>query len=211
MTRIAIDEFITITKVRAQWTGRSNAIGESDFQFMLPAAAGDRLETVAFQWILRLEPLFRAWRPTAWRLDTVIVEDVWPGSEAPLILDRRLGGIPEEAGVGLPPQCTPLISWRTGEQGRANRGRTYWGQCTRDSAEDEHVIDPGASAVSNFAEAMLFYFTGSIPVTQPRFVIVSRWDNGTPIYPGAYSPVTTYFFQERFAVQRRRLAWDWRT
>lgn len=210
MARVQLDDFETVTQVRVQWSDRFG-IGESDFSFLLPAAAGDRFTRVSDAFNLWLMPKFRAQRSSAWAVNKIIIHDLWPGIEGDSVTDVNLGGLPEDAGIGIPPQLTPLISWRTGETGRNNRGRTYMGTYLASSIIYDGIQDPALSAVYDFAETMLLHFTGSIGVDQPRFVIYSKWQDGDPVYPPFYSPVLTYFFQGRWAIQRRRLDWDWRT
>lgn len=211
MVRVAIDAFVTITRVRAQWSQRAHIAGESDFCFMLPAAEDDPLGLVWSRWQTYLQVHFRAARATAWLLERVIVEDIWPGERAALVNNVNLSPIPPFAGPGTPGQVSPVISWRTGDPGRSNRGRTYMGPYTLESAEDDNVVDPGLSAVYDFAEAMINRFgPGTLPGL-PRFVILSRQEDGMPIVPGAYCLVETYYFLERWATQRRRMVFDWRT
>lgn len=211
MTRVALDEFETVTRVRVQWVGRANAGGESDFSFVLPAADDDPQQTVWLAFEIVLLPLFLAQRANSFYVYKIIMQDIWPRTKPDLIKDAGWGPIPPDLGPGGPPQMSPLISWRTGETGRNNRGRTFMGPYSIESYEDEYVLDPALSAVYDFAEAMIANFTGSVTPGNPLFAIISHWDDGVPIYPGAYSPVTNYFFQGRWATVRRRLHWEWRT
>jgi hypothetical protein len=158
-----------------------------------------------------LVPKFRAARSSAWLLNQIIAHDLWPGLEPDITLLVNEAGIPEDGGIGVPPQCSPLISWRTGETGRNNRGRTYMGTYTVESVDYSNVGDPAFSAVQDFADAMMDLYTGTIGVDVPRFVIFSRWQDGVQVDPPFYSPVTDYFFQGRWASVHRRLIWDWRT
>lgn len=209
---IPIDNQVTVTQLRAQWSTPSFGEGESSWSFIQPAANPDYLEDVAAVWLSTCMELFRAARPQSWFLNQVVVQDRWPGLRAAMVFTGDWGPIPETDVAGLPPQCTPVISWRTGVEGRSNRGRTYWGPCRLDSCEYSNVINEGENAVFAFADEMMFRFTGATFPSNPHFAIVSRVHDGVPVEPvGTYLPVVEYSFQARFGVQRRRLQWDWRT
>lgn len=209
MVRVAIDDFITITTIRAVWSERSFCEGSSRWRFITPRAAGDVRALVADRWLTFLAPWFIAGRSTDWRLDTLHAVDMWPGEQAELVLDVRLDADPPGDGPGTPPQISPIISWRTGESGRANRGRTYMGQYTTESIESSNVVSPADVACTRFAEEMLLHFTGTVSVGEPQFVIVSHQEDNVPISPGAYSPVTDYIRWDRWATVRARLTFPW--
>lgn len=211
MVRIAIDGFVQIMQVRAQWSGNGFGSGESSWSFMLPAAAGDVRELVLDRWLTYLSAAFIEYRDDTWRLDRVLVEDRWPQERAALVADVRLDASPPGTGNGMPPQMSPVISWRTGDIGRSNRGRTYLGPYTSDSASGSFVVGDASSAVHDFGESMMTHFTGTVVIGEPQFVIVSRQEDGAPIVPGAYSPVSAYQTFNQWAVQRRRERFDWRS
>lgn len=212
MARVALDDFVQICQIRVGWHYYTRGAGHCRWNFMMPRAAGDIRELVRDRWLLYLSTPFRTARPGAWHIRTIEAIDVWPGELATLIDDVNLGAIEEPDGYGLPPQISPLISWRTGDIGRANRGRTYMGPYTTDSVgPDNNVLDPAESAVYDFAEAMMDHFTGPHAVGHPLFVILSHQEDNVPIVPGAYSPVTEYFFLGRWATVRARSQYEWRT
>lgn len=208
---IPIDNQVTVTQLRAQWGVPSFGEGESSWSFILPAA-NDRYQAfVAEVWMATCLDLFRAARPQGWFLNQIVVEDRWPALRAARVYTGEWGSIPETLVSGLPPQCTPVISWRTGAEGRSQRGRTYWGPCRLDSCIYSNVVNEGEDAVHAFATEMILRFTGGDFPSNPRFAIVSRVQNGVPVEPvGTYLPVIEYLFQARFGVQRRRLQWEWR-
>lgn len=211
MPLFSLTDQVSVVQIRAQWGYTAYASGESSWSFILPRAGANQQLVVLTAWQNYLENLFRAARPSNWFLDTVRAEDRWPATHAPLIVETNLPGIPEEFGTGLPPQCTPVISWRTGNEGRQNRGRTYMGPYTSDSCEESNIVDPALSAVYDFAEAMQAHFMGSVIPATPRFAIVSKIPSDPDWPAGHYTLPETYYFLERWAVMRRRLDYDWRT
>jgi hypothetical protein len=209
---IDIDNQVTVTQLRAQWTTPSFGAGESSWSFIQPAANPDYQLSVLGPWVDHLLPLFRAARPMGWRLNTIRVEDRWPSLRAAIIVEDGWGPIPDTDVQGLPPQCTPVISWRTGIIGRSNRGRTYWGPIKLTDCEYSNVLGDGDTAVFNFADEMINRFTGATFPSNPHFAIVSRVHDGMPVLPiGTYCNVTHYSYESRFGIMRRRLEWDWRT
>lgn len=209
MPNIAIDNNINITQIRAQWS-TDLGFGESSWSFITLRAGGDARALVLTAWEDACMDIFIRERASNWRLDRVLSEDRWPQIYPAIIDDVRLDADPVGGGLGIPPQLTPVISWRSGETGRANRGRTYIGPYTTDAIEDTNVIGPAFNAVQDFADAMIDNFTDVTPGF-PMFAIVSRLSD-PPLAPfGTYIPVTTYFFFGRWGTQRRRLFNVWRT
>jgi hypothetical protein len=212
MPRVALDDFVQICQFRVVWHYYSRGAGSCRWHFMMPRAAGDIRALVRDRWLTYLGTPFRTGRPGAWSIRRLESADVFPGELPALVDEVDLGTIEEPDGIGLPPQISPLISWRTGDIGRANRGRTYMGPYTVDSVgSDNNVIDPANSAVFDFGEAMMAHFTGAAAVGHPAFVILSHQEDLTPIVPGAYSPVQEYFFLGRWATVRARSQYEWRT
>jgi hypothetical protein len=209
---IALDDFVQVVQIRAQFSyGRSSG-GECSWSFVMPRAMADPQLVTLTAWESVLMPLFVADRPLQWRLDAVLAEDRWPHERGSLVDDVRLGPIPEPTENGGPPQASPVISWRTGNEGRQNRGRTYMGPYPISSYSDENILDPGLSAVYDFAEAMIGTFTGpDVDPTGPRFAIVSKKPSDPDWPAGHYTLPTTYYFLERWGVVRRRMGYDWRT
>lgn len=209
MTSIAIDDDVTITQIRAQWSMRYGS-GESSWSFLTPRAGGDARGLVLAAWEAACMGHFVAGRHNAWRLDRVLAEDRWPGENAALVDDVRLPASPPGVGAGLPPQCSPVISWRSGDIGRRNRGRTYMGPYAVDSADSSDVVGPGDAATSAFAEAMMSNFTGIVLPGDPLFVIVSRIPT-LPLSPHGTYDAVSYYYPARWGVVRRRLDWTWAT
>lgn len=209
MPNIAIDDNISITQIRAQWSV-SFGSGESSWSFITPRAGGDARGLVLGMWEASCMASFAYGRHSSWLLGRVIAEDRWPGTHAGLIDDVNLAGDPLGEGNAMPPQCTPVISWRSGETGRSNRGRTYTGPYAVDSCDGTNVIGPADTGNSAFAEAMMATFT-HLPPPTPLFSIVSRVPS-PPLAPvGTYIPVIAYFYPARWGIERRRTEWDWRT
>lgn len=209
MPNIAIDDNINITQIRAQWSV-SLGSGESSWSFITLRAGGDARREVLDAWEAACMPIFIRERASEWRLDQVTAEDRWPQIYPAMVDDVRLDADPVGEGFGLPPQMTPVISWRSGETGRQNRGRTYIGPYTTAAVEETNVIGPAFNAVQDFADAMMATFTDVTPGF-PLFAIVSRLQD-PPLAPfGTYIPVTDYFFFGRWGTQRRRIFNVWRT
>jgi len=209
---IPIDNQVTVTQIRAQWSTASFGVGESSWSFIQPAANDLYLETALDAWQTYIRDLFCGYRPLGWTLNRVMAQDRWPNLRPSLMDDTGWEPIPTTTVRGLPPQCTPVISWRTGVEGRSNRGRTYWGPCRLDHCEWSNVINEAEDAITAFAEEMLYRFTGATFPSNPHFAIVSRVHDGAPVEPiGTYLPVIEYRWLARYGVQRRRLDFDWRT
>jgi hypothetical protein len=207
---IPIDNQIQIVQIRALWSLYSSGGGESSWSFIMPAAAPPAQQIVLDAWRAYLMDPFRTGRPGAWELTEVWAEDRWPGIRARLVSEEGLGQLGDAEGEALPAQVTPVISWRTGEIGRSNRGRTYMGPYTIDSVgPDNNITNPANNACSDFAEAMINNFTGTHHPSGPRFAIVSRQHDGVPGNPGTYTLPVEYVFLGRWAVMRRRFRYSW--
>jgi hypothetical protein len=207
----SLTDQVSVVQIRAQWSYSRSSGGESSWSFINPRAGGDMRAVALARWQFYLQDLFRAARPFGWRLDRVMAEDRWPNDLAALVDDVRLGPIPDEGAIGGPPQSTPIISWRTGNIGRQNRGRTYMGPYDIASYDAENVVDPALSAVYDFAEAMVTHFMVEPVPGVPRFAIVSRIPSDPDWPAGHYTLPDTYYFLERWGVERRRMGYDWRT
>jgi len=211
MVRVQCDLFVTITQLRLQWSYGLHGQGESDLAFMLPAADSTPFDTVYDAWQLHLQDKFIAYRPNGWRLDNVVVHDLWPGGVADVIHDVRLEPVPLDGGEGLAPQLTGLISWRTDTTGRNSRGRMYYGPLYGAESLGENINGFGYISMFQFGETMQALFMASATPPIPRFVIFSKWQDGVPAVPPFYVPVMFYDSKFRWATQRRRMAYDWRT
>jgi hypothetical protein len=207
----AITDQVRIVQVRAQWSYSRSSGGESSWSFIRPAADTNAQQTTRTAWLTYLQDLFCAQRPFGWRLDRVLYEDRWPHTAAVYVDDVRLDSIPYTSEPGGPPQSTPVISWRTDNTGRQNRGRTYMGPYVLSSYDAENVIDPALSAVYDFAESMQGHLMATATPDRPRLAIVSRIPTDPDWPAGHYSLPTTYYFLERWGVVRRRMGYDWRT
>lgn len=208
MARVDVDPSVQVLRLVARWSSTAFAEGSSGWHFLLSAAVDDPEDVIANFWLSLLAPAYIAGRHSSWRLDELVVTRRYPPGPADRHYDVRLEADPEGEGNGLPPQVSPLISWRTGVPGRANRGRTYMGPYCVDSADLSNVVGPAGDATSDFAEAMIANFTGLLT---PLFGIYSRQLDGELLETPAFVPVTTYYNFGKWAVVRRRLAWEWRT
>src|SRR5258708_40271869 len=139
MVRVQCDELNTVTQLRLQWSYGPNGYGESDLAFVLPRADSPPFDTVYTAWQIHLQDRFIAYRPDGWRLDNVVVHDLWPGGRADVIHDVRLDPVPLGLGEGLAPQLTGLISWRSGTPGRNQRGRMYYASGLADASLGENI------------------------------------------------------------------------
>jgi hypothetical protein len=211
VVRVQCDELNTVTQLRLQWSYGLSGEGESDLAFVLPSADSTPFDTVYTAWQLHLQDLFRAYRPDGWRLDTVIVHDLWPGARADVVHDVRLEPIPLDGGVGLAPQLTGLISWRSGTPGRNQRGRMYYGPLYGAESLGENINGFGYLSMFNFGETMQAIFMETAIPPIPRFVVFSRYTDGVRDDPPFYVPITYYDSKFRWATQRRRMTYDWRT
>lgn len=208
MAREPVGPADQVIRIDARWGYTAFSEGKSSWHFYFTAAVPEPQIDALLWWQSLLENHYVAGRPDSWRLDSLTAVDVWPGNRPEVFVDVRHDADPPGDGPGLPPQISPLISWRSAVNGRANRGRTYMGPYCVDSVEESNVVGPAAAATSAFAESMMLNFNGLLA---PLFGIYSRWEDGVPISPGVFVPMTTYYFFERWAVVRRRLDYDWRT
>jgi hypothetical protein len=72
----------------------------------------------------------------------------------------------------------------------------------------ENVEGGFNDAVFDFATAMIEQFGPGGTSTDFRFVIVSRRHDGAPSVPGQWAPVTSFLYNFKWAVMRRRgLGW----
>lgn len=203
---------VSVTQVRLIWKLYTKGQGESSWSFIMPAAAGDVRDIVRDKFNLYLLDKFRAARPGGWHIVQQRVEDRYPGVHAPIVDDVVLGAVDESDGIAMPPQVTPVISWRTGIPGRSFRGRTYMGPYGSESlGPDNEINDPANSAVFDFAETMMGQFTGPPSLTGPTFAIVSRTHNGVTGAILYYTLPITYFFLTKWGTMRRRNQFEWRT
>lgn len=200
----ALTDLDRIYQVRVHWVYRGEPGGECSFSFWSqreePLTPADMYDAFAAE----LLPLFNAERPWRWIMDEVRVEDRFPQVQAPLVVSYPLGIEELGEGIGVPPQLSAVISWRTGEIGRSHRGRTYYGHGSVDDVEWENVVGGFNDNVVAFADQMVARFCtgGSDPFF--RFVIVSRQHDGMPDAPGHWTPVTHYLYNFKWATMRRR-------
>src|SRR5258706_6726492 len=175
MVRVQCDELNTVTQLRLQWSYGPNGYGESDLAFVLPSADSTPFDTVYTAWQIHLQDRFIAYRPDGWRLDNVVVHDLWPGGRADVIHDVRLDPVPLGFGEGLAPQLTGLISWRSGTPGRNQSGRMYYGPGLAEGSLGENIGGYAYLSMFLFGETMqsIFMETAIPPIT--RFVVFSRW------------------------------------
>jgi hypothetical protein len=211
VTVVPLISQVRVVQLRAQWKYTAFGSGESSWSFIVPLAEADPLVWVYGHWQSHLQDLYLAERPGWFELQTVRVEDRYPGTMAPIVNEVSLGATSGEGGDGLPPQVTPIISWRTGNIGRQNRGRTYMGPYQTTACRETDILSPAQDAVYAFADAMIAHFTDVTPGEAPAFAIVSRVRGTDPPTDGHYALVTEYQFWTRWGIMRRRLNFRWAT
>lgn len=100
-----------------------------------------------------------------------------------------------DAGDALPPQNAPLVSWRTGLVGRANRGRIYLPAPVEDTQTQGQLSTAYKAAAQNVADSMIE--VGDLVSTFWQLVIFHQTSlTGTP--------VVSAIIRNDIATQRRR-------
>lgn len=207
---IVIDNQVQVVQIRAIWHLYSRGRGESSWSFIMPSAAGPAQHLVLDKWVDVLRDPFRTARPGGWTLVELRSEDRFPQIRAPVVASVSLGPLDPDEGVAMPPQVTPVISWRTGIIGRSNRGRTYMGPYgTQSMGSDNNINDPADSAVQAFAEAMIGNFTGTPAEPGPFFAIVSRQHDLVALEHPTYTLPFEYVYLGRWGHMRRRFKYSW--
>lgn len=185
---IDIVDGIQIWQLRAQWSYSGFGISESSWSFGDVYGVPNGAEQLYTDWADNLEDLYCTARPDFWQLEGIMVEDRFPGIRPPLVINYVPQRFPDSSGKGCPQQISGLISWRTGLPGRSYRGRTFWGPVRVDDMESDGFIGGDArAAMSDFGDIMLALFNGPPPGLRPRFVIVSRTQNGAPRVPPVFT------------------------
>ena len=97
----------------------------------------------------------------------------------------------------LPPQMSPIISWRTPFIGRRFRGRTYMPKITEEHQNDGVIDASMVTALENFADAVLAMAAPSVEFSGWQLVVHS-------VTGSVDTAVTEYIIPTGLAVQRRR-------
>lgn len=193
-----------IYQIRAIWEYDSVSGGESSWSFWSDRGTGLTKSELYAAWATAVGPMFVAKRPQRFRLVEVRVEDRWPGTSAPMVVAFPFYPDDHTDLHGLPPQVTPIVSWRTPHEGRSYRGRTYWGPCVREDCEEQNVMGDTSDNVYAWALKMLEVFGNFGSFGLAIFCIVSRMHDGVAITPGTWTAVSHFEFNFQWATQRRR-------
>jgi hypothetical protein len=194
-----------VWQLRAQWSSRGFASGESSWSFVTVRDPGDDGSDLYVLWRDHLEPLFCAARPALWALEDVLIEDRWPNTRAVFIVDYGGGLSPDSDGETAPPASTPVITWQSDHPGRSYRGRTYWGPIRQEDVDAGwHVGGDAQGAIDDFSREMLDTFGVFAAPDNPAFAIVSRTHDGILRSPPVFTRVTNRFPRQYLGVYRRR-------
>lgn len=153
-------------------------------------------QAIIDDWVANVETTFLTALSSNMVLDQYEVRGVF-GSAASL--DWPVG-LPGTGGAGdfLPPMDAPLVSWRTGLIGRANRGRTYLPGAF-ESFQANGVLTLAAIAfyqgIADSIKTLYDPVTGLVP--EFAKVIFHTNDTDSPV-------VTTALVRNQVATQRRR-------
>lgn len=133
------------------------------------------------------------------------VADVVPGTSAGY--DYTYGPIAggDASSEELPPQVTAVVTWRTALAGRSYRGRTFL-PTTAEQNQDSGVLGATYTGYVNaFITQMLAVFGPTGSDTNWQFVVISRFNNGSPRATPIGTPVTSGLLRPRLYTQRRRV------
>lgn len=204
---IELHDGLLLLQLRAQWTVPSMARGESSWSFFMLKVDTPAQQALLWDgWESQCKAAWMDRRPSAWRLDQVIIEDRFPQEHLPLFIpinEFGTGGDPM-----VPAQVGPLISWRSPFPGRSYRGRTFWGPMLAEDVEDGILGGAINDTVSFFVSQMIAQFGWEgHDVVEPRFVIASRQHDLVPETTGKVAPVIHSAPVRILATNRRRLKW----
>lgn len=194
-----------VMQLRAQWEVSFTGRGESSWSFVANRAAGllNPLEELFVLWEANVKPFWVARRPPEWQFTRVVVEDRFPGTMPPYIVDIGEFGAPGPYS-GAPVQLSPILTLYTALRGRSYRGRTYWGQIRVQDLDGSNLSSGMWNALDDWADAMYNTFSFPLFTTDPTLCIVSRRHNGLPEPIGRYAPVSHITRKRYLALQRRR-------
>lgn len=201
-----ISDISLVLQLRAQWKLQDQGRGESSWSFIMLNVDPVAQKGILWgKWHDFVKPHWMARRPTSWLLERVIVEDRFPGTTVPLVVDINEFG-PGPSSNSSPVQTGPVVSWRTSFPGRSYRGRTYWGPIMADDLEDAFITTDLIDEIDDWIDSMFaaFYVEGRSPV-EPSFCIISRRHNNTPEPRGRFAYVNDHRGVHYLGTQRRRL------
>jgi hypothetical protein len=203
-----LNDTLTVLQLRVQWTLGNHGRGENSWSFIMirnglvnqPLLIWDMWEAACKGfWIGRL--------PQSLTVERALVEDRYPAVRPTLevTLNEPGGG---SSDTSAPPQCAPVISWRTHWPGRSYRGRTYLPPPMRDDLDFDWVTTACRNNIEHFVDSMMETFTGGfVGETSPQFAIVSRRHNNVPEPVGRFALVSEVRTVNYMGSQRRRMAW----
>jgi hypothetical protein len=109
----------------------------------------------------------------------------------------------DRAGDPLPPQVSPLISWRTGLIGRRNRGRTYLPAPVENDQVAGELSVTYLEGMQNVADSMIALSNGLVTAWQLVIYGAPNPDVDPPLAENIV-PVTSAVMRRDLATQRRR-------
>lgn len=203
-----LNDTLTVLQLRVQWEIGSRGRGENSWSFIMirnglvnqPLLIWDMWEAnCKAHWFGRL--------PGALTFTRALVEDRYPGVRAALEIPINESG-PGGSDDSAPPQCAPIISWRTPWEGRSYRGRTYLPPPMADDLVFDWISFDCRNHIELFVDDMMNTFTGGfVGETSPQFAIVSRRHNNVPEPIGRFALVNEVRTVNYMGSQRRRMAW----
>jgi hypothetical protein len=185
---VPLTDELQVWELRACWPSSVEHRASSGWSFVTLRDVGTTQAELYEMWRDILEGPYTTLRPAGFRLDRVVIVDTWPGLVADFVVDYPWPGPPFE-GEGEPTHqaVSPIISWRSGNEGRSYRGRTFWGPIRQEFVgEGNRIIPPASGAIEWFATQMIRQFGPLQPVFVPGFAIISRRHNGSPNVPWTF-------------------------
>lgn len=203
-----LNDTLTVLQLRVQWELGNHGRGENSWSFiMIRNGLVNQPLLIWDMWEASCKGFWMGRLPGTLTVTRALVEDRYPAVRPTLeiaINETGPGGSDDSA----PPQCAPIISWRTHYQGRSYRGRTFLPPPMRDDLEADWVNSECSDNFEHFKDAMFDTFTGGfVGETSPQFAIVSRRHNGAPEPVGRFALVSESRTVNYMGFLRRRMAW----
>lgn len=153
---------------------------------------------LADSWVANVQTSWLGIMYTDMRLDLLEIRQVFGGIVA---LDEPINEAGTRSGGDqLPPMSCPLISWRTGLIGRANRGRSYLPSCLETDQASGALNEGAIGDYTDLVPVLMTLYddiTGLVPWF--RMVIWHTSDTDSPLVTGG-------LVRNLIATQKRRRA-----
>src|SRR5919109_1173435 len=150
-------------------------------------------QDVAGDWYVSCSEAFVERRSNEFYVNELRVRQIWPGGVPDYEYPTISGPTGPRALEPPPPFVTPKIMWRTGQPGRAYRGRTFFsGFCPDDVVTNYVLTDDAVAALEHYAELLLSAFGEGGLYGNYRLGVLSRRYNGQPRPQPILTPITTY-------------------